>query len=147
VHQGIVSLERQQGRLLDAYLTEVIALTEFERKRTELAPRREHLQAQWRQLEAMTEQHHELTHIAASSDEFCRHIQAGLDQATFEEQRALVELLIDCVVVADAEVEIRYTMPLSRAGPHRRFCHLRLDYRAPVPVRLRNGASGDAGAT
>ena len=132
--------------MLDAYLTEVIALTEFERKRTELAPRREHLQAQWRQLEAMTEQHHELTQIAASIEEFCSHIQAGLDQATFEEQRALVELLIDCVVVADAEVEIRYTMPLSRAWPHRRFCHLRLDYRASVCIRLPDGRGGRTGA-
>ncbi len=46
------------------------------------------------------------------------------------------ELLIDCVVVTDAEVEIRYVMPLSRAGPHRRFCHLRLDYRGGLSRRL-----------
>ena len=134
VRQGIVGLERQQQRLLDAYLMEVIELGEFERKRTELAERQEHLQTQWRQLEVMTEQHHDLVQLAASLDGVCRHLQVGLDQATFEQQRQLVELLIDCVVVTDAEVEIRYTMPLSRAGPYRRFCHLRLDYRAPVFV-------------
>jgi hypothetical protein len=68
----------------------------------------------------------------------------GLEQATFE-QRALVELLIGCVVVTDAEVEIRYVMPLSRAGPHRRFCHLRLDYRGSVSARLSLTARGTPG--
>jgi site-specific DNA recombinase len=142
VQHGIASLERQQGRLLDAYLTEVLALTEFERKRTELGTRRDRLQAQWRQLEALTEQHHELTQIATSIEAFCRHIQAGLDQVTFQEQRALVELLVDCVVVADADVEIRYAMPLSRAGPHRRFCHLRLDYRVGVSAAVHDTQRG-----
>jgi len=84
---------------------------------------------QWRdplrQLEATTEQHLELARVARSIEAVCEQLHSGLEQATFE-QRALVELLIDCVVVTDAEVEIRYVMPLSRAGPHRRFCHWRL---------------------
>jgi len=46
----------------------------------------------------------------------------------------LVELLIDRVVVTDEEVEIRYVIPTSPRGEHRRFCHLRLDYfDLPMP--------------
>ena len=130
IQQGLASSERQQTRLLDAYLAEIVEFAEFERKRAEIARRNETLQAQLRQLEAMTAQHGELARLAHGIEEVCKQLREGLEQANFEQQRALVELLIDCVVVSDAEVEIRYVMPLSRAGPQRRFCHLRLDYRA-----------------
>ncbi len=46
---------------------------------------------------------------------------------------ALVELLIDRVIVTDGEVEIRYVMPTDRASEQVRFCHLRLDYRTRPP--------------
>jgi len=53
----------------------------------------------------------------------------------------LVELLIDRVVVTDEEVEIRYVIPTSPRGEHRRFCHLRLDYfDPPVPAHQREQA-------
>jgi len=39
-----------------------------------------------------------------------------------------VLLLIDRVVVTDAEVEIRYVLPTSPESEHVRFCHLRKDY-------------------
>jgi site-specific DNA recombinase len=42
---------------------------------------------------------------------FCQRVQAGLAQATFAQQRTLVELLIDRVLVADGDVEIRYAIP------------------------------------
>jgi site-specific DNA recombinase len=39
-----------------------------------------------------------------------------------------VLLLIDRVVVTDAEVEIRYVLPTTPESEHVRFCHLRKDY-------------------
>jgi site-specific DNA recombinase len=142
LHQSLSSNERQQARLLDAYLAEIVELAEFERKRAELAQKSEVLKAQLRQLEAMAAQHLELTQVAHAIEDVCRQLRVGLEQATFEQQRALVELLIDCVVVADTDVEIRYVMPLANTGPPRRLCHLRIDYRALVPARLRDGPGG-----
>ncbi len=55
-------------------------------------------------------------------------MRAGLAHATFAQRRALVELLIDRVIVTDEAVEIRYVMPTSPDGPHHRFCHLRKDH-------------------
>ena len=46
-----------------------------------------------------------------SAAAFCRRVAAGLDAATFEQKRQLVELLIDRVVVTGDAVEIRYVMP------------------------------------
>jgi len=39
-----------------------------------------------------------------------------------------VELLIDRVIVNDAQVEIRYVVPTGPKGETTPFCHLRLDY-------------------
>src|SRR5206468_4237807 len=59
---------------------------------------------------------------------FADRVRAGLDAATFERRRQLVELLIDRVVVTGDDVEIRYAFPIGPAGETGRFCHLRMDY-------------------
>ena len=40
----------------------------------------------------------------------------------------MVELLIDRVLVANGEVEIRYVVPTDPKSEKVRFCHLRKDY-------------------
>lgn len=73
--------------------------------------------------------------MANSIEGFCERVQGGLDRATFEQRRQLVELLIDRVIVTDDEVEIRYVVPLSPKSEKTRFCQLRSDYR-PTPSRI-----------
>ena len=51
--------------------------------------------------------------MAASLEAFRARVQHGLAAASFEQRRQLVLLLIDRVVVTDAEVEIRYVLPTS----------------------------------
>ncbi len=135
VEEAIAQTERQDRRLLDAYLGGVVELAEFERKRGELQGRSDALLAQKRQLEATARERTELSGIADSIEEFCEQVKATLFDATFEQKRALVELLIDRVIVAGEEVEIRYVVPTSPDGPHQPFCHLRTDYLDGPPRR------------
>ena len=128
IGQALAQLERQQQRLLDAYLAEVIALAELDRKRQDLDRRRDTLLAQQRQLDAAARQKLELGAVADGIEAFCQTVRAGLATATFEQRRLLAELLIDCVVVTDGDVEIRYVLPTSPDGPHRPFCQLRKDH-------------------
>jgi site-specific DNA recombinase len=131
--QAVAQLERQQERLLEAYLSSIISLPEFERKRQELQRKQESLETQRTQLESSVNQRLELTQITNSIEQFCAQIRPALEQATFAQRRQLVELLIDRVVVTDADVEIRYVIPTNPEGPHVPFCHLRKDYRALLP--------------
>src|SRR6266480_547619 len=133
IGQALGQLERQQQRLLDAYLAEVIALAELERKRQDLDRRRATLLAQQRQLDAAARQKLELGAVADGIEAFCQTVRAGLATATFEQRRLLAELLIDRVVVTDGQVEIRYVLPTSPDGPHRPFCQLRKDHLDPPP--------------
>ena len=131
--KAIDQLERQQDRLLEAYLASVVALPEFERKHQELAQKQEALKAQQAQLEAAVTQRVELSQIAASIEAFCEQVRPVLEQATSAQRRQLVELLIDRVIVNDDKVEIRYVIPAHPDGPHVPFCHLRIDYLNPKP--------------
>jgi site-specific DNA recombinase len=59
-------------------------------------------------------------------------VQEGLEQATWEQKRQLIEWLVVRVIVTDGEVEIRYAIPTSPNGEATRFCHLQSDYRAAL---------------
>jgi len=136
--QAVAQMEHQQERLLEAYLAAVITLPELERKRQELQRKQKALETQRVQLESSVQQQAELTQIADSIEAFCARIRPVLATATFAQRRQLVELLIDRVIVTDADVEIRYVIPTDPDGPHVAFCHLRKDYlnaiAATIPV-------------
>ena len=65
------------------------------------------LEEQQRQLIAQVDRREELAGLSRSLEDFCQRIRQGLEQASFEQKRKLVELLIDRVIVTDGEVEIR----------------------------------------
>ena len=121
-------LGQQIERLTDAYLRAVIPLDEYERRRRDLEQRARALAEQEEQLRSDAARRQHLAGMAASLEAFRERVQGGLAQASFEQRRQLVLLLIDRVVVTDAAVEIRYVLPTSPDSEHVRFCHLRKDY-------------------
>jgi site-specific DNA recombinase len=128
LRKGRAALGRQLERLTEAYLGEVIPLAEYHRRRGDLEQRDEALASQARQLQAQSRQRMELAGVAGSIEDFCERVRGGLADATFEQRRKLVELLIDRVIVTGEEVEIRYVIPTDPSSEHVRFCHLRSDY-------------------
>ena len=128
LRKGRSALGRQLERLTEAYLGEVIPLAEYQRRRKDLEQRDESLAAQERQLRSQSRQRMELVGVAGSIEDFCERVRGGLADATFEQKRKLVEVLIDRVIVTGEEVEIRYVIPTDPSSEHVRFCHLRSDY-------------------
>lgn len=124
-------LRQQIERLTEAYLGSVIPLPEYQRRRQDLEQKLAAFGIQEEQLTAQVDRQQELAALKLSMEAFCQRVQAGLAQATFEQKRELVELLIDRVIVANGEVEIRYVIPTSPSSEHTRFCHLRSDYFRP----------------
>jgi hypothetical protein len=62
-----------------------------------------------------------------------------LASADFACKRALIELLIDRVIVTDGAVEIRYVLPTGPEGEREPFCRLRTDYLHRGPRREGRG--------
>jgi site-specific DNA recombinase len=136
LRRGRASLAQQLERLTEAYLCGVLQLREYQRRRKELERRDGVLAAQEESLSGEASRAHELGESANSARSFAERVRVGLDTATFERKRQLVELLIARIVVTGDDVEIRYAFPIGPAGETGRFCHLRVDYPgAPDLVR------------
>lgn len=140
LRRGQISLEQQLDRLTQAYLNGVIPLVEYQRRRKDIEQRQQSLQNQANQLLSQVDRCREIAGLVSHIDDFCRRVQAGLTNSSFEQKRKLVELLIDRVVVTDEQVEIRYVIPTSQSSEYIRFCHLRSDYFADPffvwPIRI-----------
>jgi site-specific DNA recombinase len=137
-----VGLSRQQARLLEAYLAGVVDLATFELKRNELGRREEEVLAREREVVAQGQRLVAVENIARSAAQILEQLSRGLGQASFEQRRELVELLIDRVVVTDDAVEIRYVIPTTEASAHTRFCQLRTDYFHAFADALADGIAG-----
>ena len=119
---------RQVQRLVDAYQADVLTLDELRQRRGKLEERLAALQREEQQLAAETVKEDQLQAIAGQVEAFRARIAERLAGASFKERRALVELLIDRVVVDAPTVEIRYVIPLT--GVAERKGVLRLRHRA-----------------
>jgi site-specific DNA recombinase len=101
----------------------VLQLEEYKRRRQELEQRLAVIAEQKRQLDASVGHHDQLAGMVQSMEAFCQRVQQGISEATFEQKRQLIELLIDRVVVTGEEVEIRYVMVItirfSKRSKHR----------------------------
>jgi site-specific DNA recombinase len=126
-----VSLANQLERLTAAYLQGVIPLAEYQRRRQACEQKQHGLATQEKQLETQVDRQGALMKMVQSVTAFCQRVQADLATATFAQKRTLVELLIDRVLVANGEVEIRYALPTHPRSETTRFCHLRKDYLPP----------------
>jgi site-specific DNA recombinase len=145
LHHALAQLQRQQERLLEVYLAEIIGRDEFERKHQEMAQSHHGLAQQLRQLEAQAKRQTEVTQLASYVEAFCQRLQPTLEQLDFAQRRQLVELLIDRVIVDDGNVEIRYVIPTSHKGEDRPFYDLRLDHFDPHAVAISPQGGGGVG--
>jgi site-specific DNA recombinase len=134
LQQVRAGVARQQQRLLEAYLAEVIDLPAFQRQQRTLGQQEADLLAREREVAAHGERLLEVSAIAQSMTTVLQRLRASLGQASYAQRRQLVELLIDRVVVTDGQVEIRYVIPTTPRSTKTRFCHLRSDYLDLVTV-------------
>ena len=144
LRHGQASLQRQIERLTEAYLAGVMGLAEYQRRRRDLEQRQQALAGQERQLEAQADRQAEITRLGLNVERFCQRASQGLEQASWEQKRQLIEWLIARVVVTNGEVEIRYVIPTSATGETDRFCHLRSDHRVLLPAHETDRARGTA---
>jgi site-specific DNA recombinase len=144
-----LQVQRQIQRLVDAYAAEALTLEELRGRRATLEERLAALRREEQQGQADEVHHEHLLVLAARAEEFRATLARGLERASFEQRRAIVELLIDRVVVDAPAVEIRYAVPLSgvaqRNGalrPRHRARPLALEAAAVPDARLQTGRLG-----
>jgi site-specific DNA recombinase len=140
--------QRQLQRLVDAYAAEALTLEELRGRRRALEQRLAELRREEQRAAAEAVRDGQVRDLASRIEAFRAALAAGLGRATFDQRRALVELLVDRVVVDAPDVEIRYVIPLT--GLARRNGALRPHHRelppAHPPTRTRAATVHVAGA-
>jgi site-specific DNA recombinase len=105
-------LDREERRLLDAYQAEVIALDELAERRRGIALRRQGWLEQREQYLRLWQQRVQAQEVLRDLTAFCGRIRARLTDITFPDQQAILQLVIERVIVHEDTLEIRHVIPL-----------------------------------
>jgi site-specific DNA recombinase len=109
-------LVRADKRLLDAYEVGTISLKELTERRQRLAAERDGLERQQRERQQLREHRLQADAVRTDLQVFCARICTRLDEATFAQKQAILQLVIERIIVGDGTLEIRHVIPL-RSGP------------------------------
>jgi site-specific DNA recombinase len=110
-------LARADARLLDAYQVEVISLEELTERRRQLAEQRRILDHQLEQERDLSRQQAKAQEVMADLTAFCHRVRDRLDKASFADKQAILQLIIERIIVHEDSLEIRHVIPLRSPPP------------------------------
>ena len=110
-------MAREEARLLDAYQAAVITLAELAQRRQQLAQRRQAIHEQQAQQERLWRNRLHAQEVLEDLTAFCDRIQSRLAEATFADKQAILQLLIERIIVGEETLEIRHVIPLRGLPP------------------------------
>ena len=128
-------LGRADARLLDAYQAEVISLEELTERRHQLAAQRRELECQFERQRDLRRQRTKARQLLADLTAFCERVRGRLDGASLAEKQAVLQLVVERVIVHEDSLEVRHVIPLRSPPPGRqvrpqaggRLCSDRVD--------------------
>jgi len=103
---------RADKRLLDAYQAGIVSLTELSERRQQLACERLSLERQQQERTRLREQRLRTEAVRTDLTAFCERIRARLHAVTFADKQAILQLVIERIVVGDGRLEIHHVIPL-----------------------------------
>ena len=108
---------REDTRLVGAYQSGIIELEELQERRAKIEERRKTLRTRHEQQVRLRYQATQAREVLESLEVFRQQINSRLDNATFEEKQAILQLLIERVVVGEDSLEIHHVVPLGSDLP------------------------------
>jgi site-specific DNA recombinase len=132
IERRLKALDREVGRLIDAYQAEVIELSE-------LRERRERIEEHWRMLkerikeieQRRTDREQEIR-LVEGVEEFLASIRDALEEPSFETKQKVLRLVVDRIVVEDSKVVVHHVVP---TGPVNLQTERKLVNRVVSPPR------------
>jgi hypothetical protein len=106
-------LERQDQRVLDAYQTEVITLSELQARRQKLTAALQQLEQERQQLAHAWQQRVHWHRVIQNAATFRQLWGDHLDQLSCEERQAVTQCLINKVIVTGEEVAVHFILPFE----------------------------------
>jgi len=107
-------LERQLQRLIDAYQQEIITLQDLSTRREQITQRLKGFEQERKNLEQQRDTTIKWEHIADNIGQFRALLGRNVDQLSFEDRQAVVQLLVEKVVVhPNGAVEVHHVLPFE----------------------------------
>ena len=132
----IERLNRADQRLLDAYQAEVISLEELSDQRKALAEQRQRAEQQHEQRLRLRAQKLQAQEVLASLTAFTQRVGSRLQTTTsIIERQAILQLVVERIIVHDDSLEIQHVIPLQGHTPGN---------TPPAKVGLRSDGVGPA---
>src|SRR4051812_25729696 len=114
----IERLNRADQRLLDAYQAEVISLEELSDQRKALAEQRQRAEQQHEQRLRLRAQKLQAQEVLASLTAFTQRVGSRLQTTTsIIERQAILQLVVERIIVHDDSLEIQHVIPLQGHTP------------------------------
>jgi site-specific DNA recombinase len=131
----IERLNRADRRLLEAYQAEVISLEELSGQRKALAEQRQLAEQQHEQRLCLREQKLQSQEILTSLTAFTQRVGTRLQTTSVTERQAILQLVVERIIVHDDSLEIQHVIPLPGHPPA---------ITSPAKVGLRSDGVGPA---
>jgi site-specific DNA recombinase len=108
------NLERQLQRLIDAYQQDVLTLQDLATRREQITQRLKGLEQERKQIEHQRDTTIKWEHLANNIERFRTLLGSNVDRLSFEDRQAVVQLLVEKVVVSrDGAVEVHHVLPFE----------------------------------
>jgi len=114
LEQQIQQFEKQIQRLIDAYQKEVITLDDLNTRKGSVEQKISQIQEQIKNLKAAEKSEMDYRKIFDNIETFCNAVNRGIKNASFEDRRKIIELLVEEVIVKNGEVEITHILPFEK---------------------------------
>jgi site-specific DNA recombinase len=98
--------------LIDAYQAEIISLAELEERRQQVNARRRALSEQRAQQACLSQERARAQAVLSDLTAFCERVRNRLTEVTFAEKQAILQLLIERIIVGTDTLEIHHVIPL-----------------------------------
>jgi site-specific DNA recombinase len=142
-------LERQLQRLIDAYQQEIITLHDLSTRREQITQRLKGFEQERHHVEQQRDTTIKWDRIADNIEQFRTLLGSNLDLLSYEDRQAVVQLLVEKVVVyQDGAVEVHHVLPFEeqpaavdqkKKGIPGEFYVLRLQHLHRPPIAIRYG--------
>jgi site-specific DNA recombinase len=116
LEQQIQRYNKQILRLIDAYQMEIITLEDLDTRKSNLEQKISQLQEQIGNIKAAEKKEIDYKKIFDNIEAFCEAVKRGIGNASFEEKRRIIELLVEEVIVTNGKVDINHIIPLEKKG-------------------------------
>jgi site-specific DNA recombinase len=110
--------DRADKRLLDAYEAGAVSLAEMSERRQRLAEERRGLERQQQERDRLRQQRAQAEAVRTSLEAFCARVGTRLEDASLADKQAILQLVIERIIVGDGSLEIRHVIPLSPGQPN-----------------------------